>query len=211
MARDSATHTFCCGNRIAVRSEDPVCRSTPTESSCSTSASPSPGTGVPLSSWCRLTSGSLYRKRCSGCRNPAFMNRSPRRRTTFPRAEPMTRRRSGKHLAFLRRHERVSRRLGGRCAACARYQAPVAEPLVAFGCLVDDPRRRCKPLQREVEGRWAARAGRLPHPLPQWGHQNDVRAQDLPSSARVSRRLTALRSSSDTFVVVQLPRVCVRR
>jgi mRNA interferase RelE/StbE len=87
------------------------------------------------------------------------MNRSPRRRTTFPRAEPMTRRRSGKHLAFLRRHARVSRRLGGRCAACARYQAPVAEPLVAFGGLVDDPRRRGKPLQRELGGRWAARRG----------------------------------------------------
>lgn len=37
----------------------------------------------------------------------------------------------------------------------------VAEPLVAFifGSLSDDPRRRGKPLQRELEGRWAARRG----------------------------------------------------
>ncbi len=37
----------------------------------------------------------------------------------------------------------------------------VAEPLVAFifGGLVSDPRRRGKPLQRELEGRWAARRG----------------------------------------------------
>ncbi len=39
--------------------------------------------------------------------------------------------------------------------------ARVAEPLVAFifGALVDDPRRRGKPLQRELEGRWVARRG----------------------------------------------------
>ena len=37
----------------------------------------------------------------------------------------------------------------------------VAEPLVAFifGSLADNPRRRGKPLQRELEGRWAARRG----------------------------------------------------
>ncbi len=37
----------------------------------------------------------------------------------------------------------------------------VAEPLVAFifGSLAADPRRRGKPLQRELEGRWAARRG----------------------------------------------------
>lgn len=37
----------------------------------------------------------------------------------------------------------------------------VAEPLVAFifGSLAGDPRRRGKPLQRELEGRWAARRG----------------------------------------------------
>ena len=37
----------------------------------------------------------------------------------------------------------------------------VAEPLVAFifGSLASDPRRRGKPLQRELEGRWAARRG----------------------------------------------------
>ncbi len=37
----------------------------------------------------------------------------------------------------------------------------VAEPLVAFifGGLASDPRRRGKPLQRELEGRWAARRG----------------------------------------------------
>ncbi len=39
--------------------------------------------------------------------------------------------------------------------------ARVAEPLVAliFGSLANDPRRRGKPLQRELEGRWAARRG----------------------------------------------------
>lgn len=38
---------------------------------------------------------------------------------------------------------------------------PVAEPLVAFifGSLASDPRRRGKPLQRELAGRWAARRG----------------------------------------------------
>lgn len=37
----------------------------------------------------------------------------------------------------------------------------VAEPLVAFifGSLASDPRRRGKPLQRELEGRSAARRG----------------------------------------------------
>ncbi|MBA2472631.1 MAG: type II toxin-antitoxin system RelE/ParE family toxin [Pseudonocardiales bacterium] len=37
----------------------------------------------------------------------------------------------------------------------------VAEPLVAFifGSLADAPRRRGKPLQRELEGRWSARRG----------------------------------------------------
>ena len=37
----------------------------------------------------------------------------------------------------------------------------VAEPLVAFifGSLADSQRRRGKPLQRELEGRWAARRG----------------------------------------------------
>jgi mRNA interferase RelE/StbE len=37
----------------------------------------------------------------------------------------------------------------------------IAEPLVAFifGGLAADPRRRGKPLQRELEGRWAARRG----------------------------------------------------
>lgn len=37
----------------------------------------------------------------------------------------------------------------------------VAEPLVAFifGSLAEGPRRRGKPLQRELEGRWAARRG----------------------------------------------------
>lgn len=37
----------------------------------------------------------------------------------------------------------------------------VAEPLVAFifGSLASNPRRRGKPLQRELEGRWAARRG----------------------------------------------------
>ncbi len=37
----------------------------------------------------------------------------------------------------------------------------IAEPLVAFifGGLARDPRRRGKPLQRELEGRWAARRG----------------------------------------------------
>ncbi|MGH3275003.1 MAG: type II toxin-antitoxin system RelE family toxin [Streptosporangiaceae bacterium] len=39
--------------------------------------------------------------------------------------------------------------------------ARVAEPLVAFifGSLADDPRRRGKPLQRELAGRWTARRG----------------------------------------------------
>ena len=39
--------------------------------------------------------------------------------------------------------------------------ARVAEPLVAFifGSLASDPRRRGKPLQRELEGRWSARRG----------------------------------------------------
>jgi mRNA-degrading endonuclease RelE of RelBE toxin-antitoxin system len=37
----------------------------------------------------------------------------------------------------------------------------VAEPLVAFifGSLSADSRRRGKPLQRELQGRWAARRG----------------------------------------------------
>lgn len=37
----------------------------------------------------------------------------------------------------------------------------VAEPLVAFlfGSLAADPQRRGRPLQRELEGRWAARRG----------------------------------------------------
>jgi mRNA-degrading endonuclease RelE of RelBE toxin-antitoxin system len=37
----------------------------------------------------------------------------------------------------------------------------VAEPLIAFifGGLVSDPKRRGKPLQREMAGRWAARRG----------------------------------------------------
>ena len=37
----------------------------------------------------------------------------------------------------------------------------VAEPLVAFifGSLANDPRRRGKPLQRKLAGRWAARRG----------------------------------------------------
>lgn len=37
----------------------------------------------------------------------------------------------------------------------------VAEPLVAFvfGSLASNPRRRGKPLQGELEGRWAARRG----------------------------------------------------
>lgn len=37
----------------------------------------------------------------------------------------------------------------------------VAEPLVAFifGSLASDPRRRGKPLQRELAGYWAARRG----------------------------------------------------
>lgn len=37
----------------------------------------------------------------------------------------------------------------------------VAEPLVAFifGGLAGDPRRRGKPLQGDLEGRWAARRG----------------------------------------------------
>lgn len=37
----------------------------------------------------------------------------------------------------------------------------VAEPLVAFifGSLADDPRRRGKPLKRELDGRWASRRG----------------------------------------------------
>jgi len=37
----------------------------------------------------------------------------------------------------------------------------IAEPLVAFifGGLAADPRRRGKPLQRELEGLWAARRG----------------------------------------------------
>lgn len=37
----------------------------------------------------------------------------------------------------------------------------IAEPLVAFifGSLASDPRRRGKPLQRELDGRWAARRG----------------------------------------------------
>ena len=37
----------------------------------------------------------------------------------------------------------------------------IAEPLVAFifGSLAADPRRRGKPLRRELEGRWAARRG----------------------------------------------------
>jgi mRNA-degrading endonuclease RelE of RelBE toxin-antitoxin system len=37
----------------------------------------------------------------------------------------------------------------------------VAEPLVAFifGGLAHDPRRRGKPLQRELEGGWSARRG----------------------------------------------------
>jgi mRNA interferase RelE/StbE len=37
----------------------------------------------------------------------------------------------------------------------------VAGPLVAFifGSLASDPRRRGNPLQRELEGRWAARRG----------------------------------------------------
>jgi mRNA interferase RelE/StbE len=37
----------------------------------------------------------------------------------------------------------------------------VAEPLVAFifGGLAADPRRRGKPLQRDLEGLWAARRG----------------------------------------------------
>ena len=37
----------------------------------------------------------------------------------------------------------------------------MAEPLVAFifGSLADKPRRRGKPLQRELEGLWGARRG----------------------------------------------------
>ena len=37
----------------------------------------------------------------------------------------------------------------------------VAEPLVAFvfGGLADEPKRRGKPLQRELQGRWSARRG----------------------------------------------------
>jgi mRNA-degrading endonuclease RelE of RelBE toxin-antitoxin system len=37
----------------------------------------------------------------------------------------------------------------------------LAEPLVAFlfGSLADNPRRRGKPLQRELAGRWSARRG----------------------------------------------------
>ncbi|MEO7262078.1 MAG: type II toxin-antitoxin system RelE/ParE family toxin [Jatrophihabitantaceae bacterium] len=37
----------------------------------------------------------------------------------------------------------------------------IAEPLVGFifGGLASGPRRRGKPLQRELEGRWAARRG----------------------------------------------------
>lgn len=37
----------------------------------------------------------------------------------------------------------------------------VVEPLVAFvfGSLAENPRRRGKPLQRELEGLWAARRG----------------------------------------------------
>ena len=37
----------------------------------------------------------------------------------------------------------------------------VAEPLVAFvyGGLADEPKRRGKPLQRELDGRWSARRG----------------------------------------------------
>lgn len=37
----------------------------------------------------------------------------------------------------------------------------IAEPLVEFifGGLASEPRRRGKPLQRELEGRWAARRG----------------------------------------------------
>ncbi len=37
----------------------------------------------------------------------------------------------------------------------------IAEPLLEFifGGLAGDPRRRGKPLQRELEGRWAARRG----------------------------------------------------
>ncbi len=37
----------------------------------------------------------------------------------------------------------------------------VAEPVVAFifGSLASDPRKRGKPLKRELEGRWSARRG----------------------------------------------------
>lgn len=37
----------------------------------------------------------------------------------------------------------------------------VVEPLVAFifGTTADEPKRRGKPLQRELEGRWSARRG----------------------------------------------------
>lgn len=37
----------------------------------------------------------------------------------------------------------------------------IAEPLVAFifGSLASDPRRRGKPLKRELHGRWGARRG----------------------------------------------------
>ncbi len=37
----------------------------------------------------------------------------------------------------------------------------ISEPLVAFifGGVADNPRRRGKPLQRDLEGRWSARRG----------------------------------------------------
>lgn len=71
---------------------------------------------------------------------------------------------------------------------CLRSVPPrVAEPVVAFvfGGLAADPRRRGKPLQRELEGRWAARRGdyrivyRLDEETKQMyllriGHRSDV-------------------------------------
>lgn len=60
----------------------------------------------------------------------------------------------------------------------------VAEALLAFifGSLASDPRRRGKPLQRELEGRWGARRGeyRVIYRLGR-RHEDHVRPEDLSS------------------------------
>lgn len=50
---------------------------------------------------------------------------------------------------------------GGALRSLQTVPPRVTGPLIAFmfGGLADDPKRRGKPLQRELEGRWSARRG----------------------------------------------------